>query len=403
VNLICRFYDVTEGQIRLDGVDVRDLPMDQLRRHVGVVLQEPFLFRGTIWDNLVYGEPTATREQAITAAKAAQAHDFILRSPLGYDTWLGERGAGLSGGERQRLSIARALLYDPRVLILDEATSSVDTESEQALQDALRELTRGRTTIAIAHRLTTLRDAHRILVFDHGKLIEQGSHAELMRLDGHYAKLVKIQTQLSTDTSLDRIFSQPLDTPGVSPPKSVDDPLTPPDDADRVAYQPRWLDASTTSFERNIHGGLTLRDATDARHPGVFAVRLFPASAPDGYVSLRIWDRDGREQELGLIRDLTVWPTEARQLITEALSRRYLLRSIERIESIKLEFGNLSMQVQTSLGDEQVRMRWSQSQVQDFGQNGKILIDLEENRYLVRDVEQLPERDRELFQRYVYW
>ncbi len=144
------------------------------------MLQEPFLFRGTIWHNLVYGLPTSTPEQAIAAAKAAQAHDFILNSPLGYDTWLGERGAGLSGGERQRLSIARAILYDPPILVLDEATSNVDAESEQAIQQALKALTRGRTTIAIAHRLSTLRDADRILVFDRGRLIEQGSHDELL-------------------------------------------------------------------------------------------------------------------------------------------------------------------------------------------------------------------------------
>ena len=136
MNLLCRFYDVNEGRVLVDGVDVRQLAANQLRRHIGVVLQEPFLFRGTIWDNLVYGLPTSTPEQAIAAAKAAQAHDFILNSPLGYDTWLGERGAGLSGGERQRLSIARAILYDPPILVLDEATSSVDAESEQAIQQA---------------------------------------------------------------------------------------------------------------------------------------------------------------------------------------------------------------------------------------------------------------------------
>ncbi len=174
VNLISRFYDVESGRVLLDGVDVRSLATSDLRRHVGVVLQEPFLFRGTICDNLVYGRPEASPEDAITAARAAQAHDFILRTPLGYDTWLGERGAGLSGGERQRVSIARALLYNPKVLILDEATSSVDTESEKAIQEALRVLARGRTTLAIAHRLSTLRDSDRIFVFDQGRLIGAG-------------------------------------------------------------------------------------------------------------------------------------------------------------------------------------------------------------------------------------
>ncbi len=138
VNLLCRFYDVCEGRVLVDGIDVRRLASHDLRRHVGCVLQEPFLFRGTIWQNLVYGMPESTPEQAIAAAKAAQAHDFILNSPLGYDTWLGERGSGLSGGERQRMSIARAILYDPPILVLDEATSNVDAESEQAIQQALR-------------------------------------------------------------------------------------------------------------------------------------------------------------------------------------------------------------------------------------------------------------------------
>ncbi|HMP04992.1 MAG TPA: ABC transporter transmembrane domain-containing protein, partial [Lacipirellulaceae bacterium] len=174
VNLLCRFYEVGSGRVLVEGRDVRRLAAHDLRRHIGVVLQEPFMFRGTIWDNLVYGLPAATPEQAIVAAKAAQAHDFILATPLGYDTWLGERGAGLSGGERQRLSIARAILFDPPILVLDEATSSVDAESEQAIQQALAALTRGRTTIAIAHRLSTLRDADRILVFDRGQLAEQG-------------------------------------------------------------------------------------------------------------------------------------------------------------------------------------------------------------------------------------
>src|SRR5262249_41058225 len=159
VNLISRFYDVDSGRVLLDGVDVRELSGADLRRHVGVVLQEPFLFRGTMYENLSYGRPGATPAEAITAARAAQAHDFILHKPPGYDTWLGERGAGLSGGERQRVSIARALIYDPKVLILDEATSSIDTESEKSIQEAFRVLARGRTTIAIAHRLSTLRDS----------------------------------------------------------------------------------------------------------------------------------------------------------------------------------------------------------------------------------------------------
>ena len=205
INLLARFYDVDEGRVVLNGTDVRDLKVEDLRRHVGVVLQEPFLFRGTIHSNITYGRGDVSPEQILQAAKAANAHDFIIRHPLGYDTYIGERGAGLSGGEKQRISIARALLYDPRILILDEATSSVDTESEQLIQRALAEVTRGRTTVAIAHRLSTLRDCDRILVVDDGRIIERGTHEELLALRGLYYRLVKIQTELSREPAVDTL------------------------------------------------------------------------------------------------------------------------------------------------------------------------------------------------------
>src|SRR5690606_19500878 len=158
------FYDVTEGTILIDGVDIRSLPIAEYRKHIGLVLQEPFLFFGTIAENIAYGKPDATREAIIAAARAAHAHEFILRLPYGYDSLVGERGQALSGGERQRISIARALLIDPRILILDEATSSVDSKTEREIQAALDNLVKGRTTLAIAHRLSTLRKADRLVV-----------------------------------------------------------------------------------------------------------------------------------------------------------------------------------------------------------------------------------------------
>jgi ATP-binding cassette, subfamily B, bacterial len=193
VNLICRFYDVSEGAILVDGVDIRSLPVAEYRRHIGLVLQEPFLFFGTIADNIAYGKPDATRAEIMAAARAANAHEFILRLPHGYDSLVGERGQTLSGGERQRISIARALLIDPQLLILDEATSSVDTTTEKEIQKALDNLVRGRTTIAIAHRLSTLRQADRLVVLDKGQVVEVGKHEELLAREGHYYRLYQAQ------------------------------------------------------------------------------------------------------------------------------------------------------------------------------------------------------------------
>jgi len=204
VNLICRFYDVTEGSIRLDGVDIRSFSVADYRRHIGLVLQEPYLFFGSIAENIAYGKPDATREEIIAAARAAHAHEFILRLPQGYDSLVGERGQGLSGGERQRISIARALLIDPRILILDEATASVDSETEKEIQKALDNLVHGRTTIAIAHRLSTLQRADRLVVMDKGQVVEEGTHDLLMSLQGTYYNLYTAQAR-NMDVDLDDV------------------------------------------------------------------------------------------------------------------------------------------------------------------------------------------------------
>ncbi len=196
INLLMRLYDVDDGRILIDGVDLRDISRESLHRQIGVVLQETFLFSGSIYNNIRYAKPEATRREVIQAAKLANAHDFITRFPDGYDTYVGEHGYTLSGGERQRIAIARAILHDPRLLILDEATSSLDTETEYQIQEALRRLTKNRTTFAIAHRLSTLREADRILVIDRHGVAEIGTHNELMRQRGIYYGLVMAQLEM---------------------------------------------------------------------------------------------------------------------------------------------------------------------------------------------------------------
>lgn len=197
INLLSRFYDVTEGTIKIDGVDIREIRQGDFRGQFGIVLQEPFLFPGTIRDNIAYAKPDASIEEIMRAAKAANCHNFILKFPDGYDTQVGERGQRLSGGERQRISIARAILHDPKILILDEATASVDTETEKQIQEAIARLIQNRTTFAIAHRLSTLRNASRLVVMKDGKMAECGTHDELMEIDGVYANLVKIQNEVN--------------------------------------------------------------------------------------------------------------------------------------------------------------------------------------------------------------
>jgi subfamily B ATP-binding cassette protein MsbA len=200
-SLLPRFYDCDAGTIRIDGTDIKHVTLDSLRNQVGIVPQETILFNGSVYDNILYGRLDATKEEIEEAAKAANAHDFIMELPDGYNTMLGDRGVNISGGQRQRIAIARAILKDPRILILDEATSALDTESERVVQEALNRLMVGRTSIIIAHRLSTIKNADRILVLDKGKLVEDGTHEELMEKNGLYAHLYLIQYRTNTEES----------------------------------------------------------------------------------------------------------------------------------------------------------------------------------------------------------
>jgi ATP-binding cassette subfamily B protein len=195
INLLPRFYDVTGGGITIDGHDLRSLTLESLRRTVGVVLQEPFLFSATIRDNLTYGKPDATEEEVMAAARAAQLHDFIMSLPDGYDTWVGERGSTLSGGQKQRMAIARMLLLDPRVLVLDDSTSAVDMETEYLIQEALANLMEGRTTFVIAHRLRTAKRADQVIVLEKGRIVQRGTHAQLIEQPGFYRETYELQLQ----------------------------------------------------------------------------------------------------------------------------------------------------------------------------------------------------------------
>lgn len=192
-SLLPRFYEVTDGKIVVDGYDIREVTMESLREQVGIVPQETMLFNGTVYDNILYGRLDATKEEIEAAAKAANAHHFIMELPNGYDTQLGDRGVNMSGGQRQRIAIARAILKNPQILILDEATSALDTQSERVVQEALDRLMVGRTSFVIAHRLSTIKNADKILVMEKGKIVEEGSHEELMARNGLYAHLYQIQ------------------------------------------------------------------------------------------------------------------------------------------------------------------------------------------------------------------
>jgi ATP-binding cassette subfamily B protein len=395
VNLLTRFHDVQEGAITIDGIDVRRLSTRDLRGRVGIVFQDSYLFRGTIWKNLSYGRPGATIEEGLAAAKAAGAHDFLCRQPLAYETLLGERGAGLSGGEKQRLSIARTLLYDPAILVLDEATSNIDAEAERAIQEALAVLVRGRTTIAIAHRLSTLRNADRILVFDRGRLVEEGSHAALLEADGIYARLVRIQTQVTKQPTVDTLL--------------VDEPADAGNGETKVAgaagrpAEIVWLDPARHRFVVGDHGRIEFESVDGPAARGVFVIRTFPASRPESYLSVRGWADDGEEIEIGIIRSLDAWDEPSREIVREALRRSALVRPILRIHGVRLAHGYLDFDVETDVGRRAFTTRWTQSQAVDFGEDGKLLLDTEDNRWVIPRIETLPRPDRERFLQYVYW
>lgn len=407
VSLIGRLYEIGSGDLLVDGIDVRQLDGRQLRRRIGMVPQEPFLFRGTVAENILYGNAAAELGQMLQTAKYADAHDFVMRLPLAYETQLGEGGTGVSGGERQRLSIARALLFDPAILILDEATASIDAESERAICDAIRRFARRRTTIVIAHRLSTLRDADRLLVFDRGRLVEQGSHAELLAHDGLYATLAKIQGMLSDGhRGLQRVGGARDSAIGAANPldplegAALVDSILPSGIPERRIQEGEpcelnWL-APDTGIEEQSQGMLRVTVGQRA-FESVYAVCAFPASRPDELISLRRRTRWGAEAEVGIIRRLDSCPSAAREAVRRSLARRYLLRPIREVRQVHPQGKWLELRVLTDGGIVQrIHVEKQGEGYRPYGREGVMLVDTQGRYYVIPDRRALPRRQQRL-------
>jgi ATP-binding cassette subfamily B protein len=404
INLVMRFYEANEGNITIDNIDIRRIRKNCLRRQIGLVAQDPFLFGGTIAENVAYGNPDVAPERVLDAALAANAHMFITRIHDGYDTRLGERGSGLSGGERQRVAIARGLLHNPRILILDEATSSVDTIAEREIQKALESLSLGRTTIVIAHRLSTLRNCDRILVFEEGIIREQGTHEELMAMKGIYRKLVMIQTQLTSDreTTVDSLAAvEELDraeeAKKAAPTELKERQRGP---VPRIHYvDPKELHCYSLD-----EGGMrvTYRGET---YEYVHAYRCFPVSRPSEFIALWIGSSALEHQEIGMIRRLKELPPSSRLAVEHRLAKRYFIHYVQKINAIKEELGFLYWDVDTHKGHmEFMTKRWDRNTVVESGlKNGRVILDVDNNRYEIEDLDTLDTASKATFLKYIYW
>ncbi len=423
VSLVGRLYEADSGTVRVDGRDVRQISPQHLRQQIGMVPQDPFLFRGSVAENLTYGNSSAEPEQILRAARHADAHDFVMRMPFGYSTQLRQGGAGLSGGERQRLSIARAIVYDPAILILDEATSNIDAESERAICNTIRQWTRRRTAIVISHRLSTLRDADWLLVFEDGRLVEQGNQDELIAQGGVYSALVTLQGNLndrhhrlaativagalhefepaaesaegSGETYAPFAPDNPFDSAGTREDDEADCGDADCDDPDEL----RWLDPETVAIEDDEHG--TLRVTSDETcHEHVYAVLAFPTLYERKYISLRVRATSGPERELGMIDSLDRWPAAQRKSIERSLSRRYLLRTVRSIRQIRTSASALHLTLQTEAGVATLKLERPGEGSQPYGRGGLLLIDPAGNCYVIPDRSALPKRQKRLLALY---
>jgi ATP-binding cassette subfamily B protein len=339
--------------------------------------------------------------------------------PFAYETQLGEGGSGLSGGERQRLSIARALLFDPAILILDEATASVDAESERAICRAIRRWARRRTTIVIAHRLSTLQGADRLLVFDQGRLVEQGTPAELLEQGGLYSTLASIQYNLSESRRRFESAAGPDAARGVAeaaaewgggeslfqvalanapPHDAAPEPALHAGDAN---HEPEiaWLDPANVTIEEGEHGLLRVTRGQQ-RNESVQAVCAFPASEKGRFISLRRHEPSGRESEVGMLHTLAAWPRQAQEAVRRSLARRYLIRRVQEIRQVRTSGAQLTLSVLTDGGPAKLRLEKPGEGCQDFGAHGLLRSDPEGNYYGIPDRTTLPRRQQRLLTLY---
>ncbi len=377
-NLLCRFYDVSAGAVRVDGHDIRRFSIEAYRGHIGIVLQEPFLFFGTIADNVGYGQPGALPRQIVEAARAAHAHDFILKLPECYDSLVGERGQSLSGGERQRIAIARAILVDPRILLLDEATSAVDTHTEREIQRALDNVVAGRTTIAIAHRLSTLRKADLLLVIKDGCLAERGTHAELLALDGEYARLHRAQT-----TAVGR---PDADVAGSGEPEPEESGT---EDLPRIAVE-------RLAIERDGDGSLWAIDRSSrADRARIVPRRCFPLTHPDAFVCLV--DEHGRDR--ACIEDPEALDQDTRRALGSALGEHEFLPQVTRIERVRHEATWSEWHVETDRGA-RVFVVDQEDNIRGLDDGRHVITDSHGMRYLVPEPEKLDSHSRRCLGRY---
>jgi ABC-type sulfate/molybdate transport systems ATPase subunit len=350
---------------------VATLSVEQYRRHIGIVLQDSFLFFGTIGENIAYGMPEAAPAQVLNAARAARAHEFVLKLPEGYDSLVGERGQSLSGGERQRVAIARAILVDPQILVLDEATSAVDVQTEREIQRALDNVVRGRTTIAIAHRLSTLAKADRLLVLKDGKVVETGTHTELMAKGGEYARLQRAQQQ--------SLPSVEVEAPLAEEPELLSAPLEMPAPAQLVLG---WeADTATLTVE-----------TTQGERALVQVRRCFPLSDSERYLCLV----DERGRELCCIETSSALPEPSRQALQQALLASELLPRVERLLGVQAAATQSTWQVMTDRGEREFVVE-QEDHIRRLPDGRHLITDSHGMRYLLPPEAQLDAKSRRIF------